>query len=50
MSDPSTESYQRAQLARDKQEQPEPVNEDAALERYLDEADRLYDMMRQENL
>jgi len=50
MSDPSTESYQRAQASYDKQEQPEPVDEDAALERYLDEADRIFEMMRQDNL
>jgi hypothetical protein len=49
MSEP-TESYQRAQASYDKQEQPEPVDEDAALERYLDEADRIFEMMRQDNL
>jgi len=44
MSDPPTENYLRAQASYDKQEQPEPVDEDARADRAADNADHENDL------
>jgi hypothetical protein len=42
----SIQSYERAQFAYDRQEQPEPVDEDARMNRELDAADHDADIRK----
>jgi hypothetical protein len=46
----SIASYQRAQAQRDRQEPPEPDDEEERLQRQLDEADRKLDIEREDEI
>jgi hypothetical protein len=50
MSDQFQASFNRAQAAYDRQEPPEPDNEEERLQRQLDEADRKLDIEREDEI